>query len=304
MKIVQCRWSLVVGLLFLRPLLVLVVLSLLYLGYTYQANQPTPTNEDQVQQLETGEENSKVPPFEPLAAQEIATAVELALADLAGEYSLVVYDPIYQQVIVEVEPDKQYFSASLYKLYLAFLVWQDVDQSVLALDQIILNHPVYGNRNLWQCLDIMVRISDSPCAEALLATYSYQELQSRLNDLGLVDIDVENFLVSARDMAKLIELIEAGQSLSAMANQHLLASMNLQIYRQGLQQVFSKSGSLVYNKVGYSPRDWHDVGLVRLGGEGRPLVIALLTNQAGVARVAEAADTLNQLLTTEPLSQP
>ena len=289
------------GLLFASQLLVLAVLVVVYTSYTDQSRQPALANGSATKEEATP---AGQPSFERLAGSAIQMALISSLADLPGDYSLVVYDPVYDETVVEVEPDKVYFTASLYKLYLAFLAWQDVDQGILELDQVLLNHPTLGQHNLWQCLDLMVRVSDSPCAEALLATYDRQDLQKRLNSLSLVDVNVDQFLVSARDMTKLIALIEAGQGLSAGSREHLLASMNLQVDRQGLQQAFSAAGDVAYNKVGLSAHDWHDVGLVRLGPAKRPLILAILTNDAGVAGVAALAHELHQVLTDELPASP
>ena len=235
--------------------------------------------------------------FQPIAGQDLQLHLDQTVAKLKGKYSLVVYDPVYEQSLATINPSDIYFSASLYKLYLAFLVWQDVDQGIINIDDSLVDHPDFGILSTITCLDLMIRLSDSPCAEAFLETYDYDQLQARLKHFGLPDIDMPNFKVSSLDMLEILRLIESEQALSAMATNSLFESMGLQVYHQGLRQAFASSEStIVYDKVGFSQRDWHDVGLIKVGQLSRPIIVVILSLDAGERGVGALSSSLSQWL--------
>ena len=234
-----------------------------------------------------------------LNGDEIQAALNLTVANLAGEYSVIVHDLETDETLGMIAEENIYFTASLYKLYLAFIIWQDVDNGLLAPNDSLVDHPDYGAKSVTECLDLMVRTSDSPCAEAFLSRYDYDDLQVRLLRLGLTDIDMPNFMTSAGDMLQLLRLIHHQQHLSNGASSQLLEAMRNQVYGQGLRQAFLKTGkNQVYNKVGFSYRDWHDIGLLELQttSQSKWLAVVILSRRAGENNVRKLADSLEATL--------
>ena len=213
-----------------------------------------------------------------------------------GDLSVVIYDLQRNEELVSLNDQELYFTASLYKLYMNFLAQQDVEAGRLDLHQAILEHRDYGPLNLNDCLHLMVQLSDSPCGEAVLALYDYQEVQSRLQELGLLDINMPAFLTSARDMTQLLKLIYK-DGLSTAGRDRILHPMSKQVFSQILRSAFSQLGP-VYNKVGYSnnPVIWHDIAIIELEHSQQALVIVIMTRYMSVIESKQLADGIAQIL--------
>lgn len=206
-----------------------------------------------------------------------------------AQYSVVIQDPLTGERIATVNEHQTYFAASLYKLYFAFLAWQDVQSGQLAIKQ-----DFYRGQSTTECLDKMIRESDSPCGEALLQVYDYSKAQERLQQLGLLDINAPAFEVSAADMAVLLQHIFDEQLLNTTNAQTLRESMREQIYDKGLKTGFS--GWSVEDKVGFSENgDWHDVGFVQTSS-GSWLIVSVLSRNAYAAGVSGLAKELQQAM--------
>ena len=182
--------------------------------------------------------------------------------------------------------DKLFFSASLYKLYYAVLAWQDLGSGDLTDET-----NFQADRSLTQCLDLMIRESDSPCGEALLARYDYAQATERLREIGLPNVNTAAFKVSAIDMAVLLQASYEMDIMSTTARQALFESMRQQVYADGLKQGFSDF--TVRDKVGFSDTDWHDVGLVELT-DSQTVTVVILSENAGAEGVAELSSKLSQ----------
>lgn len=199
-----------------------------------------------------------------------------------GDFSLSMYDLTRSESVIRYQSETLYFPGSIYKLYIAFLAWQDVDAGILDLSQIIHDgtHALYGKTTLKDCLYYMISTSDSPCAEAVLDFYDRAEAETRLRQLGLPRVMVGGFWVSSEDIEILLRVIYENKNgvLSKESRQALMEALADQVYKEYVPAGFSAIARKSYNKTGdaqYAPHWTHnDAAIVELA-DGRILVAVL-----------------------------
>lgn len=231
------------------------------------------------QQTEQNTKPEKVSTYDHVSIQ---AAIDKWIAGNSGDYAVIVRDVSSNQVLGQYNSDEEFFSASIYKLYIAMLGYIDIDNG--ALDDADL---LVGTQSLGECLDLMVRESDSPCGEALLARYDRSDAQDRLEQLGILGIDINGFTITASGVDALLSVI------SDRGISDLEESMRRQVYDKGLRAAFSSYE--VLDKVGFSPDDWHDVGFID-GLQGGRVSIVVLSRDAGSSGVRSLGEALRKSL--------
>src|SRR5690606_21594701 len=146
------RWLL------LGLLLVGATLTAVYLLFNNNGGTTPPTAPNSITEQSEARED---PPYEPVNLQPI---IEQWDARQAATYSIVVYDMQSKSVIGSILPDREYFAASLYKQYVAYLALLDIQNGAMDPDEIL-----WGSYSRMECIDRMIRESHSPCGEAMMA---------------------------------------------------------------------------------------------------------------------------------------
>lgn len=250
------------------------------------ANEPEP-----VIAKPPAEENRR-PPIDVAALNAV---LQEATSAQVGKLSVVVSNLKTGETLASLNPQNTYFTASLYKLYMALLAYQDIDAGELNGGQPLVQHSQYGPLDLNACLYLMVQISDSVCGEAVLNLYDYGEAQIRLRQLGLPHINMPAFSMSASDAANLLALIYTGEDLRPASHARLLDSLRYQYYSHVLRAAF-KARDNVYNKVGYSESVWHDIGFVEFSERDAVLAIVILSEDLKPALVTNLARQIEQTI--------
>lgn len=226
------------------------------------------------------------PPFDAIALQQV---VDTWAGSVRGQVSVVVSD-VDGNVLASVQPDRDYFAASIYKLYAAYAGYQQLDAGEVDPDEQYIN-----GHTRQECIDLMIRESDSPCAEKLWVEIGKSELDQQMAAYGLVDTDMVNIRTSAADAARMLSRIARSEGLTARSQQLFLESMRTQVYRDALNRGFSDSVT-VYNKIGFNELDeYHDVAIIQLE-DGRQLVVSVLTSRVGTRNIARLAIELEKAL--------
>jgi hypothetical protein len=191
------------------------------------------------------------------------------------------------KVLASSSPNETFFTASIYKLFVVYLAYQDVDAGLHGFDEPFLNDWTRG-----KCLDEAIRTSHSPCAEKLMGEIGRKNIQARLDAYGLTNTKIQGLKTSANDVSIILGRLGQGNDLSAASSQRMLDSMLGQQYRNGLAKGFSTSQ--VYNKVGFQDlAEYHDAGIVRLA-DGRQVIVTVLTKDVGVRSIAQLAASLQK----------
>lgn len=226
-------------------------------------------------------------PISQFDDKKIAVALKNWVVNNRGSYSIVVSDQSGKE-LAQYASEEQFYMASLYKLYVAYIGYQKVDSGVYSFDELYLDGMTRG-----KCLDEMVRTSHNACGEKMMAELG-SELKTSLASYGFSATSVAGFTTSAKDTNKMLAMIKNGTNLSESSKAKLLDSMLGQKYRKGMPAGFETAK--VYDKVGFrGEQEYHDVGIIELS-DGRTLMVSILSDKAGVAKIADLSRTLSASL--------
>lgn len=223
------------------------------------------------------------PEPEPLPA--VQQVVEDFITSSQGDYGVVVTDLATGQELGAFKVDREYFAASLYKIYVAYLGYIDIQNGKHSLEQ-----PFLGSWSRKDCLDKMIRESHSPCAEKLWAEQGKTRSTERLKDLGLLHTNMEGLTTTAQDIDIILRRLYERKDLNDAHTELFLKSMKENIYRDVLPVALPELE--VMDKVGFRELvEYHDVGIVTLPN-GRQVAVTLLTRNAGTKRMVDLTKTI------------
>lgn len=273
---------------FLSFVLLCVFIVTIYLLFapekaTSPAELPNTTQEE-----EARKEASEEQPPEVINVQPI---IDDWGSKKSGQYSIVVYDIANEEFIGTYKPDEVYFAASIYKLYVAYEGYLAVQRGEYELNQDYL----FG-QTFEECLDLMLRESDSPCAEKLWNELGKEATTEKLKSYGITNTSMTAITTSAGDAATLLIRLAQNEELEDTYKRRMFTSMKNQIYRDALAESFSEA--TFYDKVGFRElNEYHDVGILELPNQRR-YVISLFTSGVGTQAIQELGNSLNAALNT------
>ena len=152
--------------------------------------------------------------------------------------------------------NRQFTSASIYKLYVADVVYNKVQAGELSIDT-----ATSTGASVAVCIDAMIVRSDNDCAIALGNMIGWNANVSflRSQGFGSTNLISGGFLTTASDTADLLVKLQNGTLVPTSSASSLISMMSRQIYRAGIP-----SGSIgsVANKVGFLGGLNHDAAIV------------------------------------------
>lgn len=218
---------------------------------------------------------------------DVQNALKLWAKKYAGKASVSIINTKTGETIASSDENKEYFTASIYKLYVAYAGAQDIDAGLKNPAEKFL-----GTYTRQDCIVRMIQYSDSPCAEKMLNEMGKATLNTRLKELGLTGTVMPRFTTTSHDSALVTRLIALGDGLSATQTKILRDAMAAQVYRTGLPQGFKNSK--VEDKVGFYQVGYHDSANVT-PQNGTTFTISVMTQNMGSREIAELARTLEPL---------
>lgn len=240
---------------------------------------------------ETTNQGQDTPATKPPVVH-LQPTVDAWLAGQRADFGIVVYDPANQQVIAQHQPDKKYFAASLYKIFVAYLALVDFQNGTLNPDAMLVNG--YSNK---ECVDKMIRESDSPCGEAMMARMGQDTLRERVRAMGMPNTIFAGITTTAHDTATILRYIVEMRDLNAENTTFLKDAMRVQEqrFRNGLAK--GAPQATWETKVGWNETyNYHDIGIMTLPN-GRQYVVAILSQGNGSsAPIADFAATIYPVL--------
>lgn len=231
------------------------------------------------------------PPAPSLPVIDLQPTVEAWADKQSGTASVVVIDLANKKAIASLNPETQYFTASIYKLYVAYEGYQKVADGTHSMSD-----PYLSGYNRGKCLDEMIRSSYSPCAEKMWVELGKDKTTQKLKTYGINNTSMSGLSTTAHDAALLLQRLFERRELTEEHVNFFLDSMKTQEakYRAGLPKGFTKS--TVYNKVGWNEQlEWHDTAIVTLQG-GRSYVIVVLTKSVGSKNIAALGQAIEAKL--------
>lgn len=266
-------------------LLVISVVGGIWFGTTRKADAPV-QSEQTASEPQTSQESVYVP-------ADLQPIIDTWISKQSAEYHIAVYDVRSQTLIGSHQADTSRFAASLYKLFVAYAALQDFQSGEQNPDAILIT-----GHTKRACVDKMIRSSDSPCGEAMMAEIGQSQLNERVESWGMTGTFFNGIRTSARDTTKILQYIAEKRDLNDENTTFLLDAMRTQDakFKRGLQ-----TGAPDANwetKVGWNEdSNYHDVGIMTLP-DGRKFAVSILSQgQGSSAPIADFAKTIYTELT-------
>ena len=229
--------------------------------------------------------------------------VEEWAASVNGNKSVLIYDLDRDEVAGAYNSDEKYSTASLYKLFVVYEGYRRVDSDEWKGDELAGS----TGHNIKECLDLAIRESHSPCAEAMWDKIGEDTLDEIIEqDYEIANSDISEFVSTSEDIAKIMKKYYYHRDIKDEA---LLAQMKDSLlnqpateydWRQGLPSGFSDAAK-VYNKVGWEYNAdeghwdiYHDAAIVEFSNENRNYVVVVMTNGVPYQKIRDFGKKFEQ----------
>lgn len=179
--------------------------------------------------------------------------------------------------------DKKFVTASTYKLFVAYAVLKNIEDSVWTWGGSI------NGQTVEACFDKMIIYSDNACAEVFGAAIGWAKIQAQMRSLGLSNTTLSGqFTSTANDLLTFMAKLGRGEILNQASRDKLLGVMKRQVYRQGIPAGVDVA---VADKVGFLDGLLHDAAIVYAPQGTYALVI--LTSGSSWGSIAATAQLIN-----------
>lgn len=190
-------------------------------------------------------------------AQELSKIINDFVAKQSVPYGIVVKD-LKTGVSANINPEKVFTSASLYKLYVANQIYREIDAGKRKLS----DRSGVDGYNLGECLEIMINISDNNCGSTLGNSLGWQAQATSLADQGFRQTNLQKPLkTSARDTGILLSKLYQRLNLEPQSTSQFLDFLKEQRINNRLPQGLP-SGTVIAHKTGDLDGYMHDAGIV------------------------------------------
>lgn len=277
-----------------KPKLLLIVLPIIVVGLVaaylllFRTNNPDSSQPAASQTSDT--EKIDTPKYTPIDLQSTLEAWD---ANQPATYGIVVYDLQSKTTIGSLLPDQEFFAASLYKQYVAYLALLDIQNGDMSP-----NEALSGGFTRKECIEKMIRESHSPCGEAMMADIGQTTLNQRVAAMGINNTYFNGIRTTAQDSALILQYLAEGKDLNADNTAFLRDAMLTQEtkFKRGLQT--GAPDAKWETKVGWNENiNYHDIGIMTLP-DGRAFVVAILGQGSGSpVPIANFAQTIYTALT-------
>ncbi len=194
--------------------------------------------------------------------------------DHKGTYGISLIELDGRKRRANFDGDKQFTTASTYKLFVAYSLLKRVDSG---------SESWGANQD---CFNKMISLSDNACAEMLLEKVGRRNVTKEINAIGLSRSNFSGNLpvTTANDLTLFTGMLEMGQNFSTSGRDRLVSAMRANIFRQGIPAGVSGT---VADKVGFMDGLLHDAAIV-YSPNGR-YVLAIMSDGSSWATLADLA---------------
>jgi beta-lactamase class A len=186
-----------------------------------------------------------------------------------SEWSVAIQDLDNPNNSLFIDSDKQYYTASLYKLLITLPLVQKAPFENWQLRTL----SSAGNQTYDKCVNRMLALSDNPCGEAVGFFVGWSRAEKSLKNAGLTRtaLATSDLRTTAGDMSKFLEGLANGKWFNQQTKEFILNSMANGKYRSGIPA--GCEGCRVYNKIGDLKGYLHDAAIVEDGTSRYVLVV-------------------------------
>lgn len=188
-----------------------------------------------------------------------------------------------------VNADKQFESASIYKLFLLPSLFQQVPAEHQQNIHVTVNG---APRSIATCVDLMLRISNNECGEAIGSYLTWKKADNAIKKLGYSHTslnDEHSLKTSAGDTAKFLQAL-SGDMFTRTAKETILTSLKQQRWRQGIPA--GCPGCTTANKTGSFNGVTHDAAIVEYSGGS--YVLTVFSENGTFPQIAELTGKIQQ----------
>lgn len=238
------------------------------------ANQSNPNKESTLSPLAEDTTAKPESHTQTTPTVDLQPTLDAWLDKTSVDYGVEVYDITNQKVLASHQADKPYYTASIYKFYVAYLTYLGLQSGEMH----DISNLVDG-QSLLDCQHKMIYSSDSPCGEAVMKVLTQAKMQTALTTFGTSNTNFPQFVTTAHDTNVILNRLAKGLDLDADYTAKILNSMETQIYSRGLMKGFADAK--VASKVGFNEDiNFHEVGLVTYP-DGRQYAVSIFSQGQG-----------------------
>jgi len=232
--------------------------------------------------------------------------VEALAADRGARIGVEVLDLSDGQVLLALDADRSFTSASTYKL----VVVSSIVDTVASADQAdpaaawTWDSPLSG-RTVEQCVEDTIILSDNDCPVDWLDVYGYPQMEAHAQAIGAAHTTFtpSDFRTTPADMATIARRLSDGDLMDAADTQWVEGLMRQQVYREGVPVLEAEvPGVTVADKVGWLDGVNNDVAIVST--PHGDYVFSIFTEDADWGLVADLARTIEAWLAARPPVTP
>lgn len=255
---------------------------------TPQASTARAANERTTSQPAASPAAAAVVPATPDPAQAgLQTLLDNFAAANPGQFGIVVKD-LSTGATASVSPHQQMTSASLYKLFVARRIYQQIDLGEYSAGQAAGGG---SGRNIDGCLTVMINVSDNTCGRALGSILNWGAQDHALSIEGYNETTLASpQKTSAADVGTMMERLYNGTLLSGNSSAKFLGLLKDQRVNNRLPMGLP-AGTVIAHKTGDLNGYVHDAGIV-YGPKTNYLVVAMGAPGAAPAQFAELSSQL------------
>lgn len=183
---------------------------------------------------------------------------------------------------------KQFFAASIYKLYMAHYTYNLIENGQLSPSAPVLA----TSQTVSSCLEKMIVVSDNDCPLKFANQFGWATVDGFTHQHGFTGTSMITTKTTTADTSKFLTELQAGSLLNFSDTSTLMGYMGRQIFRQAIPS--GSPGSAVYDKVGIYNGYWHDAAIVR--GPNANYVLVVFTASGGPTPIKTLASQIQQTL--------
>lgn len=276
-------------------------------------NRPSPTETsvpdtaDDTKTTNDSDDNTDGDSKETPSFISLQPTVDSWLKTITGKAGVYIYDLDNDRLAASYEPDQTFLTASLYKLFVAYEGYREIEQGTKKASQ----KNYSGSHTRAECLDLMIRESDSPCGETMWAEIGHEKLDRIIKtDFKITHSNISGLASTPADIAAMLKIYYEHKDLSESTWETIQDSMLNQPvttydWRRGLPAGFTTAK--VYNKVGWdhstTDETWnlyHDAAIITFdktsAAPARHYVAVIMTSKVPYQSLTALGSALEQTI--------
>jgi beta-lactamase class A len=233
--------------------------------------------------------------LDPFTDDELEAIVEDRLGEYASGFGVVIQE-LYTGARVEINPDTEFYGASLYKTAVMYEILRQVEEEKLSLDQYVLIDHFYASQDLgtlgafgWgagsyitvaDAVEASIIISDNATAFLLGDLAGWYNVDQMLESLGAVDtrFSWDTLPTTSHDIALVLQAIACADGISETSSQFMLDQLSNQKISNRLP-AYLPDEAVIGHKTGNWEDVNHDAGIVY--GPNAVYVISVMSQYPG-----------------------